>query len=64
MATELAAKPKHALRAAKEAMNQVHESHQSAGLTYERRAWSGLFGTDDQREGMRAFVEDRDPEFE
>lgn len=64
MAAELAMKPKHALRAAKESLNQVHESHQSAGLTYERRLWSGLFGTDDQREGMRAFVEDRDPAFE
>ena len=64
MAAELAAKPKHALRAAKESLNQVHESHLSAGLTYERRLWSGLFGTDDQREGMGAFVEDRDPEFE
>ena len=56
MAADLAAKPKHALQAAKEALNQVHESHRSAGLAYERRAWSGLFGTDDQREGMRAFV--------
>jgi enoyl-CoA hydratase/carnithine racemase len=64
MAAELATKPKHALQAAKEALNQVHESPQSVGLTYERRAWSGLFGTDDQREGMRAFVEDREPEFE
>jgi enoyl-CoA hydratase/carnithine racemase len=64
MAAELATKPKHALQAAKEALNQVHESPQSVGLTYERRTWSGLFGTDDQREGMRAFVEDREPEFE
>ena len=64
IAAELATKPKHALQAAKEALNQVHESPQSVGLTYERRAWSGLFGTDDQREGMRAFVEDREPEFE
>ena len=64
MAAELATKPKHALQAAKEALNQVHESPQSVGLTYERRTWSGLFGTDDQREGMRAFVEDREPGFE
>ncbi len=64
MAAELTEKPKFALRAAKESLNQVHESHLSTGLTYERRLWSGLFGTDDQREGMRAFVEDREPEFE
>ena len=64
MAADLAAKPKHALEAAKESLNQVHESHLSAGLTYERRLWSGLFGTHDQREGMTAFVENRDPDFE
>jgi enoyl-CoA hydratase/carnithine racemase len=31
---------------------------------YERRLWSGLFGTHDQREGMEAFLEDRAPDFE
>jgi enoyl-CoA hydratase/carnithine racemase len=64
MATELAGKPRFALAAAKEALNQVHEGTQAAGLAYERRLWSGLFGTHDQREGMEAFVEKRDPEFE
>ena len=64
MAAELAAKPAVALRTAKEALNQVQETHQHAGLAYERRAWAGLFGTHDQREGMEAFVEKRDPEFE
>ncbi|MUW15225.1 enoyl-CoA hydratase/isomerase family protein, partial [Halorubrum sp. CBA1125] len=29
-----------------------------------RRAWSGLFGTRDQREGMAAFLAKRDPDFE
>ncbi|PSQ02833.1 enoyl-CoA hydratase [Halobacteriales archaeon QS_5_70_17] len=64
MAEDLAEKPAFALRSAKEALNQVHESHLSAGLAYERRLWSGLFGTHDQREGMEAFVENRDPDFE
>ncbi len=64
LAKRLAAKPRFALSAAKEALNQVHEMPQSAGLAYERRLWSGLFGTADQREGMTAFVEERDPEFE
>ena len=63
MAAELTDKPTFALAAAKEALNQVHESHLTAGLRYERRLWSGLFGTPDQREGMTAFVEKRDPEF-
>jgi enoyl-CoA hydratase/carnithine racemase len=64
MAEELAAKPRFALAAAKEALNQVHEGSRTEGLAYERRLWSGLFGTHDQREGMEAFVEKRDPEFE
>ncbi|MFC4356399.1 enoyl-CoA hydratase/isomerase family protein [Halobium salinum] len=63
-AAELASKPRFALQVAKEALNAVHEEPQAAGLAYERRAWSGLFGTHDQREGMEAFVEKRDPEFE
>jgi enoyl-CoA hydratase/carnithine racemase len=64
LAERAAEKPRFALRGAKEAMNQVHEAPQSAGLEYEKRVWSGLFGTHDQREGMTAFLEDRDPEFE
>ena len=64
MAEQLAEKPQFALAAAKEALNQVDEGSRSAGLTYERRLWSGLFGTPDQREGMEAFIEKRDPEFE
>jgi enoyl-CoA hydratase/carnithine racemase len=64
MAGELAEKPAFALQSAKEALNQVHEMPQSAGLAFERRLWSGLFGTHDQREGMAAFVEKRDADFE
>jgi enoyl-CoA hydratase/carnithine racemase len=64
LAADLAAKPTYALAAAKEAINQAHETTQEAGLRYERRLWSGLFGTHDQREGMQAFLEDREPDFE
>jgi enoyl-CoA hydratase/carnithine racemase len=64
MAAQLAAKPRHALKAAKDALNATHESDLSSGLAYERRTFAGLFGTHDQREGMAAFAEDRDPEFE
>jgi enoyl-CoA hydratase/carnithine racemase len=61
LAADLAAKPRHALYAAKEALNAYHDGN---GMAVERRAWSGLFGTHDQREGMAAFVEKRDPTFE
>ncbi len=64
LAGELAAKPAFAMRAAKEALNAAHEGSAATGMGLERRAWSGLFGTHDQREGMAAFVEKRDPEFE
>lgn len=64
LATDLAAQPAFALQAAKEAINQHHETGLSAGLDFERRTWAGLFGTHDQREGMHAFLEDRDPDFE
>jgi len=64
MAEELTDKPAFALRSAKEALNQVHRMHLDAGLQYERRLWSGLFGTADQEEGMTAFVEEREADFQ
>ncbi|MFC7068927.1 enoyl-CoA hydratase/isomerase family protein [Halobaculum lipolyticum] len=64
LTADLAAQPKFALAAAKEAINQSYETGLGAGLEYEQRVFSGLFGTHDQREGMDAFVDKRDPEFE
>ena len=64
LAERLAAQPQFAMAAAKEAINQSHEEPLASGLETEQRLWSGLFGTHDQREGMSAFLQDRDPEFE
>ncbi|WP_254531012.1 enoyl-CoA hydratase/isomerase family protein [Natrinema gelatinilyticum] len=64
LADRIAAKPAFAMRTAKQALNQGYEGPQASGLEYEKRAFASLFGTHDQREGMAAFVEDRDPEFE
>jgi enoyl-CoA hydratase/carnithine racemase len=64
LSRELAAKPAFATRAAKEALDAARDGSREAGLALERRAWAGLFGTHDQREGMRAFLEKREPEFE
>lgn len=64
LAERLAAKPAVAMRAAKDALNQRHEGSLTSGLAYEKRAFASLFGTHDQREGMAAFLEDREPEFE
>ncbi|EMA40930.1 enoyl-CoA hydratase/isomerase family protein [Halobiforma nitratireducens] len=64
LAERIAAQPAFAVQSAKRALNSRYESTQPAGLEYEKQAFAGLFGTPDQREGMAAFLEDREPEFE
>jgi len=63
VAHELAKKPLVALRLAKEAVLKAHETTLSEGLEYERKLFYLLFATHDQKEGMRAFVEKRKPDF-
>lgn len=52
-----------AARLAKESIQAAYETSLSAGLTIERRAIRYVFTTDDQKEGMAAFVEKRPPAF-
>src|SRR5947208_4504126 len=47
----------------KEAVNRAYESSLSEGLLFERREFHSTFALEDQKEGMRAFVEKRKPEF-
>ncbi len=47
----------------KEAVNRAYESPLSEGLLFERRVFHALFATEDQKEGMRAFLEKRPPAF-
>jgi len=49
---------------AKEAINRSYESLLSEGLLFERRALHSLFATQDQKEGMQAFIEKRAPRFQ
>jgi enoyl-CoA hydratase len=49
--------------AGKEAVNRAFESGLSEGVLFERRVFHSLFATDDQKEGMKAFVEKRKPEW-
>ncbi|HXD06662.1 MAG TPA: enoyl-CoA hydratase [Burkholderiaceae bacterium] len=49
--------------AAKECVNRAYEGTLSDGIMFERRSFHALFGTEDQREGMGAFLEKRDPNF-
>ena len=59
----LAEKPPLALRLAKESVLKAHEMSLSDGLEYERKLFYMLFATEDQKEGMKAFIEKRRPEF-
>ena len=52
-----------ATRAAKESVNRAYESTMSEGLLFERRSFHSLFATEDQKEGMAAFLEKREPQF-
>jgi enoyl-CoA hydratase/carnithine racemase len=55
--------PRLALAAAKEAIRAAVRSPGPAGIAREKELFVALFGTDDQREGMRAFIEKRPPAF-
>jgi enoyl-CoA hydratase len=49
--------------AGKEAVNRAFESGLSEGMAFERRIFHSLFATADQKEGMKAFVEKRPPQW-
>ncbi len=51
------------MRAAKQAIDQGLETDLDTGLEIERLQFSGLFATEDAREGMTAFTEKRRPKF-
>src|SRR5882762_5862044 len=59
IARQLADKPPLALRMAKEAVLKAFESPLSEGLAMERKSFYFLFSTEDQKEGMHAFLEKR-----
>ncbi len=61
LAQAIAERAPVAVRLGKEAVNYALESTLSAGLAYERRLFYLLFATEDQREGMDAFLNKRPP---
>jgi len=63
LAREIAAQPPIAVRMAKEAILQAFETPLAGGLEFERRCFHLLFGTEDKREGIRAFLEKRPAHF-
>jgi enoyl-CoA hydratase len=61
LAAVIASRPPLAARLAKEAVLKAQDVALEHGLDYESRLFSLLFSTEDQKEGMRAFVEKRAP---
>ncbi|MBI4055426.1 MAG: enoyl-CoA hydratase/isomerase family protein [Elusimicrobia bacterium] len=64
LAQEVARQAPLAVRAAKEAVLKALDLDIDSGLSYERKLFYLLFGTEDQKEGMRAFLEKRPPRFQ
>ncbi len=62
-ATEIAAKSAPIAMLAKEVVNAAFETQLGAGIHLERRLFHSVFATDDQSEGMAAFIEKRTPTF-
>jgi enoyl-CoA hydratase len=62
-AETIASMPPLAAIAVKEMVNAAFEIPLSQGIRFERRLFHGLFGTEDQKEGMTAFVEKRPGEW-
>ena len=62
-AETIAAMSRPAVMMAKEAVERAYETTLSEGLRFERRLFHSTFALDDQKEGMRAFVDKRKPDW-
>lgn len=63
LASEIAGKSPIAVQMAKESVLKAFDTHLQEGLFFERKNFYMLFATEDQKEGMAAFVEKRKPDF-
>ncbi len=63
MAHAIARKPPIAIRFAKEAILKAANTPLDEGLAFERKSFYTLFASEDRREGMKAFLDKRKPEF-
>ncbi|MFN3526067.1 MAG: enoyl-CoA hydratase [Paracoccus sp. (in: a-proteobacteria)] len=62
-ARKIAEKSQVATKTVKECVNRAYEMTLREGLLFERRAFHALFATEDQKEGMAAFLEKREAQF-
>jgi enoyl-CoA hydratase len=63
LAREIASRAPIAVRLAKEAINKAFENTLAEGIATERRNFYFLFATEDQKEGMAAFIAKRNPQW-
>ncbi len=63
LASKLASKPPFNLRVAKMVMDKGADVSLEAALELEHLAFAALFGTEDQKEGVNAFIQKRKPDF-
>ncbi len=63
VATKVAGFSRPLVMMTKESVNRSYETTLTEGLRFERRLFHSAFATEDQKEGMHAFVEKRKPEF-
>lgn len=63
LALEIAEMSPIAAQLAKEAVNRSFETHLDEGLTFERKNFYLAFASEDQKEGMKAFIEKRKPDY-
>ena len=62
-AKKIAEKSTISIMVAKECVDRAYETTLSEGILFERRSFASLFATEDQKEGMAAFLEKRHPQF-
>ena len=63
LATEIAQQSPIATKLAKESVNRAFETHLDEGLHFERKNFYLAFSSEDQKEGMAAFIEKRKPDY-
>jgi enoyl-CoA hydratase len=64
MASTIASMSRPVVMMTKESINRAYETTLAEGIRFERRVFHSMFALEDQKEGMRAFVEKRPPNFE
>lgn len=62
-AGKIAAMSRPSVMIAKESVNRAYETTLAEGIRFERRVFHSLFATEDQKEGMQAFIDKRKAEF-